>query len=295
MRLLDSYRNGNGIVKIYDDGTRIINFPGQSFEPDFPLNVDVRVSTKCSFGYNPKTGTKTCDFCHESARTDGRECDYDWLLEVLRSSQLPAGVELAIGCNRMTPGLEDFINASEWIVNLTLNVGHLSRDWVAIEKVISSGKVLGIGLSYREKFDSPYFDELVKLQNTVVHVIAGIDSFDSVIELANRGVKKILILGEKDFGFNVGKVRLSSESHVEWRERIKEMTKKFAVVSFDNLALEQLNVRRLLNDKEWNRFYQGEHSMYLNAVEKYCAPSSRSSVRDYEFRNVREYFEQRYF
>lgn len=48
-------------------------------------------------------------------------------------------------------------------------------------------------------------------------------------------------------------------------------------MSFDNLALEQLKIKRFfLDEKEWNTTYQGEHSFYINAVDGYFAPSSRS-------------------
>ena len=69
------YKNGNAEISISSDGTRIIEFNGE-LRLDWPLNVDIRVTNKCAFGFNPNTRSAICSFCHESARTDGSECDY---------------------------------------------------------------------------------------------------------------------------------------------------------------------------------------------------------------------------
>ena len=48
------YKNGNASVEILENGTRIVEYE-DSLNLDYPLNIDIRVSTQCSFGYNPKT------------------------------------------------------------------------------------------------------------------------------------------------------------------------------------------------------------------------------------------------
>ena len=93
MLKIAEYQNGNSTVELFNDGTRIINFEG-NLKLDYPLNIDIRVSTACSLGFNPKTNKATCEFCHESARTDGKECDYNELKKMLKG--LPKGIELAI-------------------------------------------------------------------------------------------------------------------------------------------------------------------------------------------------------
>lgn len=124
---------------------------------------------------------------------------------------------------------------------------------------------------------------------------------DDIKELANKGVKKILILGEKDFGYNSGKVDLNSRNHKEWRWFLSDLFKLFEVVSFDNLALEQLKPERFLTKKDFDTFNQGEYSMYINAVEGYYSPSSRSNHRMYwnkvsikEFFSIKDYFDKCY-
>ena len=54
------------------------------------------------------------------------------------------------------------------------------------------------------------------------------------------------------------------------------------IIAFDNLALEQLDIKSALTDSEWNTFYLGDecsHSMYIDAVEGKFARTSRSEDR----------------
>ena len=58
--------------------------------------------------------------------------------------------------------------------------------------------------------------------------------------------------------------------------------KWFDCVSFDNLAIEQLNPKRLMSDDEWQKFYLGNDgfaSMYIDAVNEEFAKSSVSTER----------------
>lgn len=286
-----NYSNGNADVKLYEDGTRVIEYNGE-LKLEMCLNIDIRVSSKCAFGYNPKTGKAFCDFCHESARTDGEECDYENLKEKLIG--LPRGIELAIGANNITLNLVGFISwckLNGYIVNLTVNQGHVKRDSSHLYTLIDQQLIKGLGVSYRSslKWDIPDF--ILNYKNTVFHVIAGIDCVDDVLSLKDKGVKKVLVLGEKNFGFNEGKVDLTTRNHREWYWWVGKMFDTFDVTSFDNLALEQLNMKRFFSDENWDIFNQGEHSFYLNAVEQYFAPSSRSNVKtDWNICSLKEYF-----
>lgn len=277
-------------MSLYSDGTRIIESSEDELQLEWPLNIDIRVSTKCAFGENPK-GESICDFCHESAKTDGVECDYKLLFEKLEP--LPAGIELAIGANEVTDGLFNFIekcSTKGFIVNLTINQGHVRRDERKISYLIQTGSIKGLGISYRSGLLMPP-ESILNYKNTVWHVIAGIDDVGIIKSLASKGVRKILILGEKDFGFNKGRVNLKSESHKWWFRKLHELFDVFEVVSFDNLAIEQLKVFRFLSEETIKTFYQGEHSFYINAVTQHFHPSSRSFERDswYEI-TAQDYF-----
>lgn len=297
MKLLSYYKNGNATVAIYADGTRVIEWEdGQELQLDFPLNIDIRLMTKCDFGYNPSTGRSVCTFCHESATTDGVECNYSDLIEVLKAAKLPQGMELAIGINDLTDGLSSFLaecREQGWIVNGTINQGALSKQFNQdkLANLINENLLHGVGISYRPRMPKmPKW--LLEHSNTVVHVIAGIDDFSAVKALKEQGVQKLLVLGEKDFGFNQGNVNLNSNSHIEWRTRIIELASEFVVLSFDNLALTQLEVKGKINNDDWEQFYQGEHSFYIDAVSQTFKPSSRSNlhVKNFGEISLKDYF-----
>lgn len=289
MAPLREWQNGNALVRLFDDGTRIIDCPEEALRLEWPLNIDVRVSTRCAFGLNPATGKAVCSFCHESARTDGEECDYYGLAGVLR--EVPAGTEIAIGMNHWSAGFQEFLEVCAdrgLICNVTVNQGMLHTYNARLQHMVKEGLVHGVGVSYREGMkDVPSW--LLDYPNTVVHVIAGIDQIDDVLELSGKGVKKVLVLGEKDFGFNAGRVDLRSRRHRDWLIYLPELFKSFKVVSFDNLALEQTKPQRFLAQDQWKSLYQGEHSFYINAVDRTFSPSSRSPEK-VPYGSVRDYF-----
>lgn len=285
------YQNGNCLVELHEDGTRVIQYE-DTLQLDYPLNIDIRVSTRCAFGLDPSTGKSFCTFCHESARTDGDECNYKELQDKLIG--LPKGIELAIGANQITVDLCGFIwwcKAQGYVVNLTINQGHIKRDDVTLKSLIDNKLIKGLGISYRSGLNWRVPKSILDYENTVVHVIAGIDTIEEVLALKDKGVKKVLVLGEKDFGFNQGRVDLTTRTHREWFWWVAKMFETFDVTSFDNLALEQLKIERFFTEDKWNVFNQGEHSFYINAVDKYFAPSSRSGLStDWDKFTVKEYF-----
>ena len=288
-KILYQYSNGNASVVIHDDGTRIIEAPG-NLKLDYPLNIDVRLSRKCTYGHNPDTGKSVCGFFHESATTDGNSAtwgDIDAFFASIKG--LPEGTEIALGVNQFDSLVYYFLGwckERKLIVNITVNQGFLKRDGRNINLCIADNLVHGLGISYRPNVaDIPA--GLTDYQNMVVHVIAGINTIEEVKLLATKGVKKILVLGEKDFGFNLGKVRLVSDSHRQWYRQVHELFDLFDVVSFDNLALEQLNVKRFV--KNWEEMYQHEFSFYANVVDKTFSPSSRSPEVT-PFMPVQKYF-----
>ena len=158
-KTLIKYQNGNSVIELFEDGTRVITTESDDFEFDTPLNVDIRVNTGCSLGFNPKTNKTVCSFCHESARTDGKECDYEKLKEVLKN--LPSGTELAIGGNKLTEELTKFLVWSKkkgFICNLTVNHLHINLNDFKLKFYLEEGLIKGLGISYR-KDHSINFDD----------------------------------------------------------------------------------------------------------------------------------------
>lgn len=290
------YTNGNASVWLdLRDGTRIIEYPdNEPLTLETPLNIDIRVSTQCPYGYNVETQKSTCAFCHESALVSGVECHYGILQQVLMDAKLPRGTEIALGVNQITDDLMQFVK-NLWklglVVNITMNERYILQYGDTRLKEMMP-YVYGLGISYRSLqgcLSLP--DWIAEYPHTVIHVINGIDDFDDVKELSVK-YRKLLILGEKDFGFNRGKVDLNTPEHKQWKSNIMQLTEIFDIVSFDNLGLQQLEICGKITDEEYKSFYQGEHSMYINAVEQYFAPSSRTrnNIKRFDETDLRSYF-----
>lgn len=291
------YKNGNADVWLdLQDGTRIIEYPDyQGLILETPLNIDIRVSTQCPYGYDKNTKQSTCAFCHESALVDGQECHYGILQQVLMDAKLPRGTEIALGVNQVTDDLIQFVK-NLWklglVVNITMNERYiLEFSDTRLKEMMPY--VFGLGISYRSLqgcLSLP--DWIAEYPHTVIHVINGIDDFDDIKELGIK-YRKLLVLGEKDFGFNRGKVNLDTPRHKQWKTNIMQLTEIFDIVSFDNLGLQQLEIRGKITTEEYKSFYQGEHSMYINAVEQYFAPSSRTrnNIQGFGETDLRSYFQ----
>lgn len=289
-----NYKNGNAHISLYPDGTRIIETEDDYLNLDQPLNIDLRLLNRCSNGYNPKTGKAVCAYCHEEQSTIGRECDYSLLMSKLEG--LTPGIELAIGGNELTTGLLDFIQWSYhkgFIVNLTVNQVHLSSFSPVLKELISKEFIKGLGISYRSSNISidPFF---IEYEHTILHCIAGLNTVEDVLETP---FNKVLLLGYKQHGYGIDYYSLFSSSIDknirDWQMYLPKLFGK-KHLSFDNLAIEQLKVSRFFSPEDWNTFYQGEESMYINAVEGYYAPSSRTNEgkADWNTISLKDYYKR---
>ena len=66
------------------------------------------------------------------------------------------------------------------------------------------------------------------------------------------------------------------------KDLLPSLLNKFKCISFDNLALEQLEIKKLISKQAWESMYMGddgEASMYIDLVERKFARSSTSEVR----------------
>lgn len=272
MELLGSYKNGNTMNHIFSDGTRIRETKDDEFRFDFASNMDVKICNFCDRG---------CPFCHEGSTQDGKFGDIlnEKFIETLHPYQ-----EIAIGGGDATahPDLIPFLEklkAQKVIANITVNQVHFEKKQDLIRKLVDEKLIYGLGVSLVNPTES--FINLVKrYPNAVIHVINGVLKASDVAALENNDLK-MLILGYKHlrrgndyFDSDV----INIKKNQEWLyENLGAILSKFKVVSFDNLALERLDVRRLLSDRQWEEFYQGEDgtsTYYIDMVERKFAKSS---------------------
>ena len=272
MELLGRYKNGNYITTILSDGTRIRETNDDEFIPDHAENMDIKITNACS---------AACPFCHEGSTKDGKHGDIlnEKFIDTLYPFQ-----ECAIGGGNILehPDLIPFLEKlkeKKVIANITVNQIHFEKEQELIKKLVDERLIYGLGVSLVKPTEK--FINLIKqYPNAVVHVINGVLTESDVKAMENKNLK-ILILGYKHLRrgneyFEHERERI--EANQNWLyENLDDITYKFKVVSFDNLAIDQLNVKRLMSDKEWDEFYQGDDgssTYYIDMVERKFARSS---------------------
>lgn len=270
------YKNGNYIVKFNTiDGTKIRETEEDEFIPEFAENMDIKITNYCDMG---------CKYCHEGSSTKGKHADIlnEKFVDTLHPYQ-----EAAIGGGDVTshPDLIPFLQKlkdKKVIANITVNQKHFEEKQELIKKLVDEKLVYGIGVSLVDPTDK--FISLVKqYPNVVVHVINGILQPSDIETLSDKGLK-ILILGYKHLRrgnewYNKDHEHIVA-NQVWLKENLADVLNHFNVVSFDNLAIEQLDVRRLLSDEEWDEFYMGNDgttTYYIDMVECKFAQSSTAS------------------
>ena len=280
MNILGVYKNGNYNVTILSDGTKIRRTDEDEFIPEFPENSDVCITKKCNQG---------CPFCYEgctkegnhSALMNGTEFGQYWM------NTLKPYTELAINGNDLDhPDLDKFLikmQEMKIIVNITVNQNQFMKHINYLKYLTDKKMIYGLGVSLSNSKDENFFNEIKNFPNAVIHTIAGILTSEDVVILMKNHVK-VLILGYKNLGRGIN-YKNNVYNHVD--DYIKQlqfwlpkMVNQCKVVSFDNLAIEQLNVKELLfkgKEDEWDEFYMGDDgnfTLYIDAVNQTFAKNS---------------------
>lgn len=285
MELIGKYRNGNYIVRIFDDGTKIRSNDLDYLEADTVENFDLKITDKCDGG---------CPFCHENSKPDGKHGD---ILNLKFLEVLHPYCEIAIGGGNPLehPDLIAFLNQCKqrkFIPSMTVNQVHFEKNFDLIKKLADEKLIFGVGISLVSA--TPEFIEKVKqIPNAVIHVINGIVSYDQLFRLRRNNLK-ILILGYKEVRrgkslYEKAPLRIQQNKSILYDSLSSIIDNKwFDVISFDNLALNQLDVKRFLTDKEWEEFYMGDDgidgemsssSLFIDAVTGLFAKNSCSMDR----------------
>lgn len=277
MKLLKGYENGNHIVRIFDDGTKIketghfeeVCLPGKKggykkwvpsdedhFTYDFPENADIKITDYCDAG---------CAYCHENSTTKGVHGDLRHIEKTLDS--LHAGTEMAVGGGNALahPDLIWFLEKLKSrgvIANITINQKHLKPYKDLICKLVAENLVHGIGISLVDSSNKDDFDFIDTLgDNVVIHTIAGVLDEKDFEVLKGR---KILILGYKNFRrgssfLEKDFVNINHRMDMLRDVWLQQLRKECKVVSFDCLAIEQLDPKKTLNisQEAWDTLFQG--------------------------------------
>lgn len=275
-----SYKNGNYYVRInLADGTKIRENDLDNFRADFPESMDIKVTNSCDMG---------CPMCHENSIPNGAHGD---IMNLKFIDNLHPYTELAIGGGNPLehPDLEAFLRkckSLKLIPSMTINQTHFMKNIDFVKMLVSEDLIYGLGVSLTNPTPE-FINQIKKFPNAVIHVIAGLIPIYKLEEISKLDLK-ILILGYKQFrrGENLylhESTTIDSKIN-ELKEILPVIIKNnwFKVVSFDNLAIKQLDPRRVLSDSEWDEFYMGDDgfaTMYVDCVKEEFARSSTSIDR----------------
>ena len=280
MKRFVRYQNGNYTITIdTKDGTKIRENDLDFFRADFPESMDVKITNCCDMG---------CPMCHENSTKYGLHGD---IMSEVFIDKLNPYTELAIGGGNPLehPDLVPFLEKCKklkLIPSMTVNQVHFMKNKNFLKDLADQKLIYGLGISL-VRVTNDFIDTVKEFPNAVIHVINGIVTPLELECMAGEGLK-ILILGYKQF-------RRGEKLYQEQGEQIEEtkswLYKKlpqvisegwFEVVSFDNLAIKQLDAQRLMSNEDWDQFYMGDDgsaTMYVDMVNREFAKSSTSTER----------------
>lgn len=276
---MSTYKNGNYKVLITRDGSKLRVLPdGEDFfQPSFPESIDLKITDYCE---------RNCSFCYESSSKEGKHADLS-SLKFLDSLRPYTEVAIGGGNPLSHPSLLPFLanlQGRKVIANITVHQQDFMENFPFLKRLAQEQYVHGIGVSFHYLSDL-FFSQMKEIPNTVLHVINGID-IEQWKKLYDRDLK-VLLLGYKEIGR--GKEYLKGFMGRAVRNSMNNMfleiglaAQHFKVLSFDNLAIEQLYMKRFFSEEEWVEKYMGddgEFTFFVDAVKKEFGRNSLSQER----------------
>jgi len=161
------------------------------------------------------------------------------------------------------------------VSNITVNGLHVHRHAQLMKNLRKNNLIYGVGISHQS---NSYIEEGVLNSNTIIHFIVGVDQAQDARRILVQH-NKILLLGYKNYGRGIKYLNEKVYSNVrEWKYWVGTLLKK-GIICFDNLAIEQLNLKDILTKNIWDKCYMGDDgkfTMYADAVKNTFAASSTS-------------------
>lgn len=276
---MNFYKNGNYTVCIMDDGTKIRKTDDEEFIPSFAENCDVKITSNC---------LQNCQFCYEGCTRDGEHAD---LFKYPFINSLHPYTEMALNGNEMNhPDLEKFLlflKEKNVFANITVQQNQFMNNYERLKDYTERKLVYGIGVSYN-RYDEDFINRVKEFPNAVLHTINGILSLDDLYSLKGKDLK-VLILGYKN-------LRRGKDFYNKCETIVNERQKKlydllptiingnwFKLVSFDNLAIEQLDAKRLMSEDKWEEFYMGDDGKYTFYIDMVDGTFARNSLSQEKF------------
>ena len=289
------YKNGNYNIIMLEDGTKLRFGLGDTLDPEYPECIDMTISKRCN---------NECSFCYMNCTKNGKDFDFDDPNVRHILDQIHPYTELAVNWNSSVPDkFEEFLrymSERHVIVNVTIHQDDFIREADYIRSLQKNDLIHGVGVSYRG-LHGMMQSALQKVDNVVLHIVFGVVNVDSVEDFLNDIQEcmpdqinniGLLLLGYKRMGR--GRVLASNKdvstviehNIFEWRKfwtwpeyayRRGYFFDTLKSISFDGLALDQLNIRQVIDEEIYKRFYagnEGAYSFYLDMVDMTYAQSS---------------------
>jgi hypothetical protein len=160
------------------------------------------------------------------------------------------------------------------------------QNYDLIRRLANEKLIYGIGVSYHH-YSEDFINKMNDIRNTVLHTINGILTEEDVENLKGHNLK-VLVLGYKKLNRGWDYIKENKETIVKNQNYLKENLpriiedKYFKLLSFDNLAIDQLDVKNLMSEEEWEKFYMGDdgkYTFYIDMVKGEFAKNSISQER----------------
>lgn len=286
-----SYLNGNYTVYINTtNGTKIRKNDLDYFDPEWPESMDIKLTNACRHN---------CPQCHEASTPDGKHGD---ILNAKFIETLHPYTELALGGGNPLehPDLEAFLYKCKdlkLIPSMTVHQGDFMENLDLFRRYRDEKLLYGIGVSVSYVTDE-LIEALQEFPNAVCHIIAGIATETVINKLAHNNLK-VLVLGYKIFrrGEDLYKKNNSTiDFLIQYMyDVLPQMVKEgwFNTISFDNLAIKQLNPSRLMSDDAYREFYMGDDgqfTLFVDLVKKEFAVGSTATERFPLMNNIVDMF-----
>ena len=279
MKILGSYKNNDYTCTMFSDGTKIRWNDKDSFNPIKPESIDLKITNQCDMA---------CRFCHENSTPDGKHGD---ILNLPFIDTMFPYSEVAIGGGNVLthPDLVPFLERlkeRKIIASMTVNQVHFMSNIDFIKSLVDKKLIYGLGISLTAASDS-FINAVKQFSNAVIHVINGIVRKDELEALAHNNLK-ILVLGYKEFRRGKDWYAYDGKSIDNLKSQFYNILPEivndgwFKCISFDNLAIKQLEPKRLMSEEDYKEFYMGDDgsfTMYVDAVNRQFAKSSVSTER----------------
>ena len=219
--------------------------------------------------------------CYEGCTANGKHGD---LFKYPFINTLHAYTELALNGNDLDhPDIEkflEFLKEKKVFANITVNQNQFFANYDRIKDWQEKKMVYGIGVSLQNATDE-LIEKMNNIPNTVLHTIVGILSEADIMKLKDHNIK-ILLLGYKQLQRGVNYLNSHNDEVNKNKQyvydNLGDITNWFKVVSFDNLAIEQLDVKRIVPENEWEEFYMGDDGGYTFYIDMVKGEFSKNSI-----------------